>query len=156
MIDFETPEAVGLVCGTIDRFVDERLLPLEQEVCFDDERIPRDRRRELRVELQDLGLLDLQAPEADGGGGFGQRDMVAVAEARGTVFEIQDTYKVKGPYILKLVGMKANADDVLVLKRVTGARTVELELERSDFERDAPLSKNLRKAREEREALKKR
>ncbi len=83
MIDFETPEAVGLVCGTIDRFVDERLLPLEQEVCFDDERIPRDRRRELRVELQDLGLLDLQAPEADGGGGFGQRDMVAVAEAQG-------------------------------------------------------------------------
>ncbi|MDP6606719.1 MAG: acyl-CoA dehydrogenase family protein [Dehalococcoidia bacterium] len=83
MIDFELPEAVGLVCENISRFVDERLLPLEQEVGFEDEEIPHERRIELRTELRDLGLLDLQRQEEDGGGGFGQRDMVAVAEEQG-------------------------------------------------------------------------
>lgn len=83
MIDFEIPEAVQLVRDTIRRFVDERLLPLEQEVGFEDEDIPRERRMELRVELRDLGMLDLQRPEDDGGGGFGQRDMVVVAEEQG-------------------------------------------------------------------------
>ncbi len=83
MIDFEIPEAVQLVCDNIHRFVDERLLPLEQEVKFEDADIPRERRMELRVELRDLGLLDLQRSEEDGGGGFGQRDMVSVAEEQG-------------------------------------------------------------------------
>jgi alkylation response protein AidB-like acyl-CoA dehydrogenase len=83
MVDFEIPEAVQLVRDTIRRFVDERLLPLEQEVGFEDEDIPRERRMELRVELRDLGMLDLQRPEDDGGGGFGQRDMVVVAEEQG-------------------------------------------------------------------------
>lgn len=83
MIDFELPEAVRLVGETVHRFVDERVLPLEQEVGFDDDNIAPEARFELRTELRDMGMLDLQQPEADGGAGFGQRDMVAIAEEQG-------------------------------------------------------------------------
>lgn len=82
MIDFEIPNEVSMVRDTITRFVEEQLLPLEQEVEFEEKDIPREKFKALRIQLRDLGLLNLTRPESEGGAGFGQRDMVVVQEAQ--------------------------------------------------------------------------
>ncbi len=82
MIDFETPDEVRMVRDTIARFVEEKLIPLEQEVGFIEEDIPADTWRGLRTQLRELGLLDLTKPVSEGGAGFGARDMTVIQEAQ--------------------------------------------------------------------------
>jgi acyl-CoA dehydrogenase len=96
MIDFEIPDEVRMVRDTIARFVEERLLPLEREVEFVEERIPVDTFRALRTQLRELGLLNLTRPESQGGAGFGARDMVVVQEAQGRSLFGGDLWRDEG------------------------------------------------------------
>ncbi len=82
MIEFEIPNEVSMVRDTIARFVNEKLLPLEQEVEFEEKNIPTETMHALRAQLRDLGLLSLTLPVSSGGAGFGHRDMVVVQEAQ--------------------------------------------------------------------------
>ncbi|MDK1024862.1 MAG: acyl-CoA dehydrogenase [Gammaproteobacteria bacterium] len=82
MIDFEIPDEIRMVRDTVARFVEEQLIPLEQEVEFIEENIPADTWRGLRTQLRELGLLNLARPVSEGGAGFGQRDMAVVHEAQ--------------------------------------------------------------------------
>lgn len=115
MIDFEIPEAVELVRQTVARFVDERLLPLEPEVEFDDEQIAPATRHELRNSLDALGLLDLVLPEQEGGAGFGARDMLVIQEERGRSTIGFDLW---GPRRLPAVLRRLPPDRVAVYERL--------------------------------------
>jgi len=102
MIDFEIPDEIRMVRDTVARFVEERLLPLEQEVAYIEEDIPPDTWRSLRTQLRELGLLNLTRPVSKGGAGLNQRDMVVVQEAQGRSLFGGDLWREWGmPEILK-------------------------------------------------------
>ncbi|MDD9877895.1 MAG: acyl-CoA dehydrogenase family protein [Magnetovibrio sp.] len=66
-------ETFGQLIDTVRRFVDERLIPLEQQVAEDD-KVPDD----LIAEMKALGLFGLSVPEAYGGLGLTMEEEVRV------------------------------------------------------------------------------
>jgi alkylation response protein AidB-like acyl-CoA dehydrogenase len=102
MIDFEIPDEIRMVRDTVARFVEERLLPLEQEVGFIEEDIPSNTWRDLRKQLHELGLLNLTHPASRGGAGLNQRDMAIIHEAQARSLFGGDLWREWGmPEILK-------------------------------------------------------
>ena len=67
-------ETFGLLVDTIQRFVEERLVPLEAQVAEDDQ-VP----SEVIDEMKELGLFGLSIPEAYGGVGLTMEQEVEVA-----------------------------------------------------------------------------
>lgn len=67
-------DVLGQLLGTVERFVDERLRPLEAQVA-DDDRIP----DHIVAEMRELGLFGLSIPEEYGGLGLTMSEEVQVA-----------------------------------------------------------------------------
>ena len=73
-------ETLGQLLRTVEKFVNERLRPLESDVGTED-RIP----DEIIQEMRDLGLFGLTIPEEYGGLGLNMSEEVAIARVIGYV-----------------------------------------------------------------------
>ena len=71
-------ETLGQLLRTVEKFVNERLRPLESDVGTED-RIP----DEIIQEMRDLGLFGLTIPEEYGGLGLNMSEEVAIARVLG-------------------------------------------------------------------------
>jgi acyl-CoA dehydrogenase len=68
------PETFGLLLDTVERFVTERLVPLEAQVAEEDQ-VP----AEIIEEMKQLGLFSLSIPEEYGGLGLSMSEEIEVA-----------------------------------------------------------------------------
>ncbi|MBT3988901.1 MAG: acyl-CoA dehydrogenase [Rhodospirillaceae bacterium] len=68
------PETFGILLDTVERFVTERLVPLEAQVAEEDQ-VP----AEIIEEMKELGLFSLSIPEEYGGLGLSMSEEIEVA-----------------------------------------------------------------------------
>ncbi len=81
-MDFTVPEEYLLLKQTVRRFVEEELIPLEEEVEERNE-VPPDKLVVLKKRALDLGLYALNMPQDVGGGGLSTLGMCLVEEELG-------------------------------------------------------------------------
>ncbi|TFF22015.1 acyl-CoA dehydrogenase [Jiella endophytica] len=81
-MDFTISDEMRMVTEAVDRFVREKVQPLEVET-EEAGRIPKGRLAAVQAEAQALGFFALNMPEAAGGGGLGVLDMCLVEEKLG-------------------------------------------------------------------------
>lgn len=85
-MDFALPEEYLLLKQVVRRFVDEELIPLEEEVEEHND-VPPDKLAALKKKALDLGLYALNMPQEVGGGGLTTLGMCLVEEELGKTMD---------------------------------------------------------------------
>ncbi len=120
-MDFMIPEEYVLLKQVVRRFVEEELLPLEDEVEEHNE-VPPAKLAVLKKKVQDLGLYALNMPQEVGGGGLSTLGMCLVEEELGKTSDalIRRTF---GQVYEMLLACKGDQREKYLLPTVGGTRS---------------------------------
>ena len=77
---FDLPDELWVLAGTVDDFVRQEILPVEERLPADAREIPADELTQLQRKARDAGLWCFEAPEEHGGGGLSAFQSVVVNE----------------------------------------------------------------------------
>ncbi len=134
-MDFTIPEEYVLLKQVVRRFVEEELLPLEDEVEEHNE-VPPAKLAVLKKKVQDLGLYALNMPQEVGGGGLSTLGMCLVEEELGKTSDalIRRTF---GQVYEMLLACKGDQREKYLLPTVRGDKITCLALTEPNAGSDA-------------------